>query len=152
MTYPAGAHICEVEIDPATGKIEIVNYAVSDDFGIIMNPMIVEGQVHGGVAQGIGQAMLEHCIYEEDTAQLINGSFMDYTMPRADNIPSMIVKTEVTPSVHGLGVKGCGEAGAIAAPPAVIHAILNALEPLGVKDIDMPATPNKIWGAIQKAR
>ena len=87
MTYPAGAHICEIEIDPSTGKTDIVNYAVSDDFGIIMNPMIVEGQVHGGVAKGIGQAMLEHCIYEEDTAQIINGSFMDYTMPRADNIP-----------------------------------------------------------------
>jgi carbon-monoxide dehydrogenase large subunit len=152
MTYPAGAHICEIEIDPETGKTDIVNYAVSDDFGIIMNPMIVEGQVHGGVAQGIGQAMLEHCIYEEDTAQLINGSFMDYAMPRADNIPSMIVKTEVTESAHGLGVKGCGEAGAIAAPPAVLHAVLDALRPLGVSNFDMPATPNKIWDAIQKAK
>lgn len=152
LTFPAGAHICEIEIEPETGKIDIVNYAVSDDFGIIMNPMIVEGQVHGGVAQGIGQAMLEHCIYEEGTAQLINGSFMDYAMPRADNIPSMIVKTEVTPSLHGLGVKGCGEAGAIAAPPAVLHAVLDALKPLGVKDFDMPATPNKIWQAIQDAK
>ncbi len=152
LTYPAGTHICEIEIDPETGKTEIINYAVADDFGIIMNPMIVEGQVHGGVAQGIGQAMLEHCIYEEDTAQLINGSFMDYTMPRADNIPTMIVKTEVTPSVHGLGVKGCGEAGAIAAPPAVIHSVLDALKSKGVKDFDMPATPNKIWEAIQKAK
>ena len=152
LTFPAGAHICEIEIEPETGKIDIVNYAVSDDFGIIMNPMIVEGQVHGGVAQGIGQAMLEHCIYEEGTAQLINGSFMDYAMPRADNIPSMIVKTEVTPSLHGLGVKGCGEAGAIAAPPAVLHAVLDALKPLGVKDFDMPATSNKIWQAIQDAK
>jgi carbon-monoxide dehydrogenase large subunit len=152
LTFPAGAHICEIEIEPETGKIDIVNYAVSDDFGIIMNPMIVEGQVHGGVAQGIGQAMLEHCIYEEGTAQLINGSFMDYAMPRADNIPSMIVKTEVTPSLHGLGVKGCGEAGAIAAPPAVLHAVLDALKPLGVKDFYMPATPNKIWQAIQDAK
>ena len=113
-----------------------------------MNPMIVEGQVHGGVAQGIGQALFENCIYEENTAQLINGSFMDYTMPRADNIPNMIVETEVTPCVHGLGVKGCGEAGAIAAPPAVIHAILNALKEKGITDFDMPATPNKVWHAI----
>ena len=113
-----------------------------------MNPMIVEGQVHGGVAQGIGQALFENCIYEEDTAQLINGSFMDYTMPRADNVPHMIVETEVTPCAHGLGVKGCGEAGAIAAPPAVIHAILDALKEKGVTEFDMPATPNKVWNAI----
>ena len=148
LTYPAGAHICEIEIDPETGQIDIKNYCVSDDFGIVMNPMIVEGQVHGGVAQGIGQALFENCIYEENTAQLINGSFMDYTMPRADNVPHMIVETEVTPCAHGLGVKGCGEAGAIAAPPAVIHAILDALKENGVTEFDMPATPNKVWNAI----
>ena len=150
LTYPAGAHICEIEIDPDTGNIEITNYCVSDDFGIVMNPMIVEGQVHGGVAQGIGQALYENCIYEENSAQLINGSFMDYTMPRADNVPHMIVETEVTPCAHGLGVKGCGEAGAIAAPPAVIHAILDALKEKGVKDFDMPATPNKVWKALNQ--
>ena len=148
LTYPAGAHICEIEIDPDTGEIDIKNYCVSDDFGIVMNPMIVEGQVHGGVAQGIGQALFENCMYEENTAQLINGSFMDYTMPRADNVPHMIVETEVTPCAHGLGVKGCGEAGAIAAPPAVIHAILDALKEKGVTEFDMPATPNKVWNAI----
>ena len=152
LTFPAGAHICEVEIDPETGQTKIENYCVSDDFGIIINPMIVEGQVHGGVAQGIGQAMLENCVYEEETAQLLNGSFMDYTMPRADSVPHMIVKTEVTPCVHGLGVKGCGEAGAIAAPPAVIHAIIDALKDLGVKDFEMPATPDKVWKAIQSSQ
>ena len=149
LTFPAGAHICEVEIDPETGQTKIENYCVCDDFGIIINPMIVEGQVHGGVAQGIGQAMLENCVYEEETAQLLNGSFMDYTMPRADSVPHMTVETKVTPCVHGLGVKGCGEAGAIAAPPAVIHAIIDALKDLGVKDFEMPATPDKVWKAIQ---
>ena len=144
MTYPAGAHICEVEIDPATGKIEIVNYAVSDDFGIIMNPMIVEGQVHGGVAQGIGQAMLENTHYDE-SGQLITASYMDYTMPRADNFPEFRIEYTCTPATSNpLGVKGCGEAGAIASPPCVMNAVIDAIG----TDVSMPATAEKVWKAI----
>ena len=124
-----------------------------DDFGPILNPMIVDGQVHGGVAQGVGQALLENCVYDEDSGQLLSGSFVDYTMPRADNLPNFKTDYVCTPSPHNaLGVKGCGEAGAIAAPPAVIAAVLNALAPLGVQDISMPATPFKIWQAIQAAK
>ncbi len=153
FTFPAGIHVCELEIDPETGATEVVSYAVVDDFGNIVNPMIVAGQVHGGVAQGIGQALLEHTVYDEDTAQLLSGSFVDYTMPRADDLPNFKLDYVCTPSPHNaLGVKGCGEAGAIAAPPAVINAVLNALAPAGVKDISMPATPHKIWQALQRAK
>lgn len=153
FTFPSGVHICELEIDPDTGTTDVVRYSVVDDFGPILNPMIVDGQVHGGVAQGIGQALLENCVYDEESGQLLTGSFVDYTMPRADNLPSFKTDYVVTPSPHNaLGVKGCGEAGAIAAPPAVIHAVLNALRPLGVDDISMPATPFKIWQAIQAAK
>jgi carbon-monoxide dehydrogenase large subunit len=153
FTFPAGVHVCEVEVDPDTGRTEVVRYSVVDDFGPILNPMIVDGQVHGGVAQGIGQALLEHCVYDPDSGQLLSGSFVDYTMPRADDVPHFATDYVVTPSPHNaLGVKGCGEAGAIAAPPAVIHAVINALAPLGVQDVSMPATPFKIWQAIQAAR
>ena len=153
FTFPAGVHVCELEIDPETGTTEIVAYSVIDDFGNVVNPMIVEGQVHGGVAQGVGQALLENCVYDEDSAQLLSGSFVDYTMPRADDLPNFAVGYVVTPSPHNaLGVKGCGEAGAIAAPPAVINAVINALAPAGVDDISMPATPHKIWQALQSAR
>jgi carbon-monoxide dehydrogenase large subunit len=153
FTFPAGVHVCELEIDPDTGTTEIVNYAVVDDFGPILNPMIVDGQVHGGVAQGVGQALLENCVYDEDSGQLLSGSFVDYTMPRADDLPSFKTDYVCTPSPHNaLGVKGCGEAGAIAAPPAVIAAVLNALKPVGVTDIQMPATPHRIWQAIQAAK
>ncbi len=147
FTFPTGCHICEVEIDPDTGCIDIVNFVAVDDFGKVINPMIVEGQVHGGVAQGIGQALLEHSIYDPDSGQLITGSFMDYTMPRADDMPDLTVGFTETPALSNpLGIKGCGEAGAIAAPPAVINAITDAL---GVKELDMPATPEKIWRALQ---
>ena len=147
FTFPTGCHICEVEIDPETGCIDIVNFVAVDDFGKVINPMIVEGQVHGGVAQGIGQALLEHSIYDPDSGQLITGSFMDYTMPRADDMPDLTVGFTETPALSNpLGIKGCGEAGAIAAPPAVINAITDAL---GVKELDMPATPEKIWRALQ---
>jgi carbon-monoxide dehydrogenase large subunit len=153
FTFPAGVHVCELEIDPDTGTTDVVSYAVVDDFGPILNPMIVDGQVHGGVAQGVGQALLENCVYDEDSGQLLSGSFVDYTMPRADNLPNFKTDYVCTPSPHNaLGVKGCGEAGAIAAPPAVIAAVLNALAPLGVQDISMPATPFKIWQAIQAAK
>jgi len=147
FTYPAGTHICELEIDPDTGVIEIVQFVAVDDFGKVINPMIVEGQVHGGLAQGIGQALLEQAIYD-DYGQLQTGSFMDYCMPRADDIPNFVVDTTVTPCTHNpLGVKGCGEAGAIGAPPAVMNAVTDAL---GVKDLSMPATSEKVWRACQK--
>ena len=151
FTYPSGTHVCEVEIDPETGKLEIVSIVAADDFGRIINPMIVEGQVHGGLVQGVGQALLEGCVYD-DNGQLLTGSYMDYTMPRADDVPSFQVSTNVTECTHNpLGVKGCGEAGAIGAPPAVINAILDALAPAGVTEMAMPATPPRIWQAIQNA-
>jgi carbon-monoxide dehydrogenase large subunit len=148
FTYPAGCHIVEVEIDRDTGVVDLVKVTAADDFGRIVNPMIVEGQVHGGLAQGIGQALYENAVYDED-GQLLSGSFMDYCMPRADNLPSFGVATNVTLCTHNpLGVKGCGEAGAIGSPAAVINAVLDALAPLGVSDIDMPATPERVWRAI----
>jgi carbon-monoxide dehydrogenase large subunit len=148
FTFPAGCHICEVEIDPDTGHVEIAGWTAVDDFGTVINPMIVEGQVHGGVAQGVGQALLESAIYNAD-GQLVSGSFMDYSMPRAEDLPALKVGTTMTrcPS-NPLGMKGCGEAGAIAAPPAVINAITDAL---GTEDIAMPATPQAVWAAIRKA-
>jgi carbon-monoxide dehydrogenase large subunit len=153
FTFPAGLHVCEVEIDPETGAPQVVAYTVVDDFGNVLNPMIVEGQVHGGCAQGIGQALLENCVYDPDSAQLLSGSLMDYCMPRADDLPNFKVDYIVTPSPHNpLGAKGCGEAGAIAAPPAVMNAVINALRIFGVTDISMPATPLKIWQALQAAR
>jgi len=150
FTYPAGTYICEVEIDPATGHTRIDRMTACDDFGNVINPMIVEGQVHGGLAQGIGQALLEHGIYDTETGQLLTGSYMDYAMPRADDLPSFTVETaKGTPCTHNpLGVKGCGEAGAIGSPPAVINAICHAL---GVKDVPMPATPYTVWKAAQAA-
>lgn len=153
FTYPGGAHICEVEIDPETGQVEVVAMTAVDDFGNVVNPMIVEGQVHGGLAQGIGQALLENCVYDRETGQLLSGSYMDYAMPRAQDLPSFQVGNRVTPCTHNpLGVKGCGEAGAIGSPPAVINAVLDALAPLGVTHIDMPASPERVWNAIQSAR
>ncbi|MEI8145925.1 MAG: xanthine dehydrogenase family protein molybdopterin-binding subunit [Alphaproteobacteria bacterium] len=147
FTFPAGCHICEVEIDPETGVTTIAKWTAVDDFGNVINPMIVEGQVHGGVAQGIGQAMLEGTVYDKD-GQLLTASYMDYTMPRADDLPSIQVGMTVTecPS-NPLGIKGCGEAGAIAAPPAVINAITDAI---GTEAITMPASPQVVWAAIQK--
>lgn len=153
FTYPAGAHICEAEVDPETGVVAIVNFTAVDDFGNVINPMIVEGQVHGGIGQGIGQALIENCVYDKETGQLLTGSYMDYAMPRASDFPSFKVDTRATPCTHNpLGVKGCGEAGAIGSPPAVIEAIIDALAPLGVKDIAMPATPERVWRAIQQAQ
>ncbi len=146
FTYPAGTHICEVEVDPDTGSVEIVNFVAVDDFGLIINPMIVEGQVHGGLVQGIGQALLEHGVYDEG-GQLVTGSYMDYCMPRADDVPSFVVDTTVTPCTHNpLGVKGCGEAGAIGATAAVMNAVTDAL---GVKELAMPATSETVWNALR---
>jgi carbon-monoxide dehydrogenase large subunit len=149
FTFPAGAYIAEVEVDPATGVTEVVRFTAADDFGTIINPMIVEGQVHGGVAQGIGQALLEEVVYSED-GQLLTGSYMDYAMPRADDVPFYTIEhnTTVCPN-NPLGLKGCGEAGAIGAPPAVINAITDAI---GTNDLAMPATPQRVWRAIQAAR
>ena len=152
FTYPSGAHIAEVEVDPATGVVEVVDWAACDDFGNLINPMIVEGQVHGGIAQGIGQALLENAHYDEN-GQLLTASYMDYCMPRADDLPSFKVGYTNTPCTHNdLGVKGCGEAGAIASPPAIINAVIDALSPLGVTDMSMPATPQKVWKAIQDSQ
>jgi carbon-monoxide dehydrogenase large subunit len=154
FTFPAGAYACEVEVDPETGKVEVVGFAAADDFGNVVNPMIVEGQVHGGLAQGIGQALLEACAYDEN-GQLRTGSYMDYAMPRADDLPSYKVDHScVTPCTHNpLGVKGCGEAGAIGSPPALVNAVLDALKRGGIKveHIDMPLTPARVWAAIQAA-
>jgi carbon-monoxide dehydrogenase large subunit len=147
FTFPAGCHICEVEIDPETGNTDVVGWTAVDDFGVIINPMIVEGQVHGGIAQGVGQALYEGTVYDKE-GQLVTGSYMDYAMPRADYLPSFKVGTTETkcPS-NPLGIKGCGEAGAIAAPAAVINAITDAL---GTEQIAMPATPATVWAALQK--
>ncbi|MCE2646347.1 MAG: molybdopterin-dependent oxidoreductase, partial [Burkholderiaceae bacterium] len=153
FTFPAGTYVCEVEVDPATGAVRIDRFSACDDFGNVVNPMIVEGQVHGGLAQGIGQALTEGCVYNED-GQLVTGTYMDYAMPRADDLPHFVVETaKGTPCTHNpLGVKGCGEAGAIGSTPAVINAIVDALAPLGVRDIPMPATPYSVWKAIQAAQ
>jgi carbon-monoxide dehydrogenase large subunit len=133
--------------------VRIDRFTAVDDFGTIINPMIVEGQVHGGLAQGIGQALVENCVYDEESGQLLTGSFMDYTMPRADLFPEFVIGHVCTPCTHNpLGTKGCGEAGAIGSPPAVINAVLDALQALGVKDLDMPATSHRVWEAIQAAK
>ncbi|MBC5766872.1 xanthine dehydrogenase family protein molybdopterin-binding subunit [Ramlibacter albus] len=153
FTFPAGTYITEVEVDPATGVVRLDRFTAVDDFGTIINPMIVEGQVHGGLVQGIGQALLENCVYDKDSGQLVTGSFMDYAMPRADDIPMFKLDTVCTPCTHNpLGTKGCGEAGAIGSPPAVINAVLDAVRDLGVKELDMPATPARVWAAIQAAK
>jgi aerobic carbon-monoxide dehydrogenase large subunit len=153
FVFPAGVHICEVEVDMETGLTKIAKYTAVDDFGNLINPMIVEGQVQGGVAQGIGQALLEGAVYDEDSGQLLTGSFMDYNMPRAANMPHIEdfqLGFTCTPCpTNPLGMKGCGEAGAIAAPPAVMNAITHAI---GVRDMSMPATPLAVWSAMQSMK
>ena len=152
FTFPSGTYICEVEIDPATGVVTLDRFHATDDFGNIVNPMIVEGQVHGGLTQGIGQALFEGCVYD-DQGQLLSGSYQDYTMPRADDVPSYSINTSPTACTHNvLGVKGCGEAGAIGSPAAVINAVVDALSEYGVKHVDMPATPENVWKAIRDAQ
>ncbi|MGV8937423.1 MAG: xanthine dehydrogenase family protein molybdopterin-binding subunit [Allorhizobium sp.] len=150
FTFPAGCYICEVEVDPETGKTEIIQFVAADDFGNIINPMIVEGQVHGGIAQGIGQALLEAVHYDPVTGQLLTASYMDYAMPRADDLPSFSISHQCTPCPgNPLGIKGCGEAGAIGSPPALINAITDAI---GNNNLNMPATPLAVWNAIQAAQ
>ncbi len=152
FTYPGGCHICEVEINPNTGEVKVEGMTAVDDVGKVINPMIVEGQIHGGLAQGIGQALLENAAYDNN-GQLLSGSYMDYAMPRADNFVDFKVGNEVTLCTHNsLGVKGCGEVGAIGSPPAVINAVVDALSGLGVDDISMPATSEKVWSAINNAK
>ena len=151
FTFPSGAYACEVEVDPDTGKVDICSFSAADDFGVVVNPMIVEGQVHGGLTQGIGQALLENANYNSD-GQLLSGSYMDYAMPRADDVPGMTVDHSCqTPCTHNpLGVKGCGEAGAIGSPPTVVNAVIDALQRGGhdVRHIDMPVSPSRVWSAI----
>jgi carbon-monoxide dehydrogenase large subunit len=154
FTYPSGAYACEVEVDPDTGKVRVDRFVAVDDFGNIMNPMIVTGQVHGGLGQGIGQALLEGARYDDD-GQLLSASYMDYTMPRADDLPFYTVDhANGTPCTHNpLGVKGCGEAGAIGSPPTIVNAVIDALQSAGknVTHIDMPLTPLRVWDAMQNA-
>jgi len=153
ITFPNGCHVAEVEVDPETGQVHLASYAAVDDFGTIVNPMLTIGQVMGGVAQGVGQAMLERTVYDPTSGQLLTGSFMDYTLPRAADLPDLDIQLNGVPTAaNPLGVKGAGQAGAMAAPQAVIAAVLDALAPLGVRHIDMPATPERVWHAIQQAR
>ena len=153
FTFPAGTQICEVEIDPETGTVEIEKFVAVDDFGKIINPMIVDGQIHGGIAHGIGQALLETCIYDGDSGQLLTGSYNDYCMPRADDLPSFETDTKESPCPHNpLGVKGCGEAGTIGAAASVMNAVVDALAPLGITHVEMPATPENVWRALQQAK
>src|SRR3954471_22795528 len=151
-TFPNGCHIAEVEIDPDSGTTTILRYTVVDDFGVTINPMMLEGQVHGGVVQGIGQALLEETVYDNDSGQLLSGTFMDYAMPRADNLPNFSFTTRNVPcKANPLGVKGAGEAGGVGAPPALINAIVDALHHKGVRHVDMPATPSRVWQALHAA-
>ena len=151
-TYPYGVHIAEVEVDPDTGAFKLQAYTVVHDFGRTLNPLLLEGQVHGGIGQGIGQALFERTVYDDD-GQLLSGSYMDYHLPRASDFPDFdFLPVETPTAANPLGVKGCGEAGATGAPPAVINAMLDALVALGVEHIDMPTTPENVWRAIQKAQ
>ena len=153
FTFPNGCHTAEVEIDPETGAVTLERYQAIDDYGRLINPMLTAGQVQGGVAQGIGQALFEHTVYERQSGQLLSGSFTDYALPRADDLPPLdITLAELPTAVNPLGVKGAGQAGCMAAPQTIINAVLDALAPLGVEHIDMPATPERVWRAIQSAQ
>jgi len=152
-TWPNGCHVCEVEIDPETGAVALVAYVIADDVGTVINPLTLKGQIHGGVAQGVGQAMMEQIIYDPESGQLLTGSFMDYAIPRADSLPEVVVESHPVPTkLNPLGAKGAGEAGTVGALPVVMNAVLDALAPLGVRQLDMPASPARVWSAIQEAR
>jgi aerobic carbon-monoxide dehydrogenase large subunit len=152
-SFPYGAHVCEVEVDPQTGVVEIVAYAAVDDVGRAVNPLIIHGQVHGGIAQGVGQALLEHCVYDPDSGQLLAASFMDYAMPRADWLPFFATElSEVPSTTHPLGIRPAGEGGTVPALATVINAVVDALAHLGVRHVEMPATPERVWRAIREAR
>jgi carbon-monoxide dehydrogenase large subunit len=151
-TFPNGCHVCEVEIDPETGIIEIVRYFVVDDFGTVINPLLLRGQVHGGIAQGVGQAMLERCVYEEGSGQLITGTLTDYALPRAEDLPALDFRYNIVPCrTNPLGVKGAGEAGAIGAPPALVNGVVDAVSELGIDHLDMPLTPERLWRSLRGA-
>jgi len=151
-SFPNGCHVCEVEIEPETGETKIVRYTVVDDFGVVINPLVVEGQVQGGIVQGVGQVLLEHTVYDSD-GQLVTGSYMDYAMPRADDMCEIDFSTRNVPcATNPLGVKGCGEAGNGGSMAAVMNAILDALAPEGVTHLDAPATPHRVWEAIRAAK
>lgn len=152
FTFPSGCHVAEVEIDPETGACELLRYTAVDDYGRLINPMLTEGQVQGGVAQGIGQAMMEHTVYDPASGQLLSGSLMDYALPRADDLPAFDIELIERPTMaNPLGVKGSGQAGCIGAPQTIMAAVLDALRPAGVSALDMPATPARIWEALAKA-
>jgi carbon-monoxide dehydrogenase large subunit len=152
-TWPNGCHVCEVEVDPDTGAVTIASYVIVDDVGTVINPVTLKGQMHGGVAQGVGQALMEQVIYEAESGQLLTTSFMEYAMPRADTFPDMHIESNPVPTkLNPLGAKGAGEAGTVGALPVVINAVINALAPLGVRDLDMPASSARVWQAIQTAR
>jgi carbon-monoxide dehydrogenase large subunit len=153
-TFPNGCHLAEVEIDPATGKVRIDRYVIFDDYGRLLDPRLTLGQVHGGVAQGIGQALFEQVLFDTQTGQILSASLMDYALPRADDIPSFEgnLTHEFPSHANRLGVKGSGQAGAIAAPATIMNAVMNALAPLGIRHLDMPVTPARIWQAMQAAR
>ena len=149
-TFPNGCHVCEVEIDPDTGKVDVVSYSVLDDFGRVINPMLVAGQVHGGVVQGLGQALMENMVYDPISGQAMTASFTDYAMPRASDMPDIAFAYEEIPcTTHALGAKGCGEAGTVGALPVAISAICDALD---IDHLDMPATPERVWRAIREKR
>jgi aerobic carbon-monoxide dehydrogenase large subunit len=153
-SWPNSAHVCEVEIDPETGVTEIVRYTTVDDVGRVVNPMIVAGQVHGGIAQAVGQALMEDTRYDPDSGQLLTGSFLDYCVPRADDLPNIATFTdESSPcKINPLGAKGVGELGTVGGTPTVINAVIDALRPFGVNDIEMPATSERVWRAIRQAK
>ncbi len=152
-TYPNGSHVCEVEIDADTGELEILNYVVVDDVGTVVNPIGLKGQIHGGVMQGLGQAVMEQVVYDRESGQLLSGSFMDYAMPRAADLGMIKVESNPCPTkLNPIGAKGAGEAGTVGALPAIVNAVLDALAPLGVKHIEMPTTSQRIWQAMRNSR
>jgi carbon-monoxide dehydrogenase large subunit len=152
-TWPNGCHICEVEVDPDTGEVQLVSYVIVDDVGTVINPVTLKGQIHGGVAQGVGQALMEQVVYDADSGQLLTATFMDYAMPRATDFPDMHVESNPVPTkLNPLGAKGAGEAGTVGALPVVINAVIDALAPLGVRTLEMPASPERVWRAIQDAK
>jgi carbon-monoxide dehydrogenase large subunit len=153
MGSPSGVHLSYVEVDPETGIVDIIDYVAVDDAGTLINPRLAAGQIHGGVVQGIAQALYEEVSYDPDNGQLLTGSLLDYAVPRAEHVPSITSLFQETPSpTNPIGVKGIGESGSIAAPPCMVHAVLDALCPFGVTQLDMPLTPPRIWAAVQAAR
>jgi carbon-monoxide dehydrogenase large subunit len=151
-TFPNGCHVCEVEIDPETGTVDVIQHVGIDDVGRVINPMLVDGQTHGAIVQGLGQALMEDSIHDLKSGQLLTGSFMDYALPRADNVPFFEVHCHEVPAPNNpLGIKGAGEGGTTGAPPAIMNAIVDALRGVGIRDLPMPATPERIWRALQTA-